>query len=116
MNNNLDKPVAYIRRKRKPEAIIYLKDNDQKATQKLLCYMYAADYNVDVLGETTNIEEVKNCNLMIIASGSILTRDAKEYCKIEKKMRKKGIGIQVATANGRAGKYMDMMLKLSKHI
>lgn len=116
MSNNLDKPVDYVRRKRKSEAIIYLKDNDQKAAQKLLCYMYATDYNVDVLGETTDIEEVKGCNLMIIASASVLTRDVKEYHKIEKKLRKQGIGIQVATANGRAGKYMDMMLKLSKRI
>ena len=116
MNNNVDKSVAYIRRKRKPEAMIYLKENDQKAAQRLLCYMYATDYNVDVLGETTDIEEVENCNLMIIASASVLTRDVKEYYEIEKKLRKRGIGIQVATANGRAGKYMDMMLKLSKRI
>lgn len=116
MNNNADKPLTYIRRKRKPEAMIYLKDNEQKAAQRLLCYMYATDYNVDVSGETTDIEEVENCNLMIIASASVLTRDVKEYYEIEKKLRKRGIGIQVATANGRAGKYMDMMLKLSKRI
>lgn len=116
MNNNVDKPLTYIRRKRKPEAVIYLKDNEQKAAQRLLCYMYATDYNVDVLGETTDIEEVENCNLMIIASASVLTRDVKEYYEIEKKLRKRGIGIQVATANGRASKYMDMMLKLSKRI
>ena len=114
MENNTDQAVHYIRKNRETTAMIYLKENDQKAAQKLLCMFHATDYDYKVLGETTNIEEVKDCDVLIIASASILTRDAKEYYKIEKELKEKGIKIEVAGSNGRAGDYIDMMLKLSK--
>lgn len=114
MNNNIDQVMHYIRKNRETEAMIYLKDNEQKAAQKLLCMFHATDYNYKVLGETTNLEEVKNCDVMIIASASVLTRDEKEYHKIEKGLKKKGIKIEVAGSNGKAGEYIDMMLKLSR--
>lgn len=111
MNNQ---PLHYIRKNRETEAMIYLKENDKKAAQKLLCMFHATDYNYKVLGETTNLEEVKNCDVLIIASASVLTRDEKEYRKIEKELNKKGIKIEVAGSNGKAGEYIDMMLQLSR--
>ena len=114
MNNNMNQPLHYIRKNRETEAMIYLKDNEQKAAQKLLCMFHATDYNYKVLGETTNLEEVKNCDVLIIASASVLTRDKKEYDKIEKELKKKGIKIEVAGSNGKSGEYIDMMLKLSR--
>ena len=95
-------------------AMIYLKENDRKAAQKLFCMFHATDYEYEVLGETTNLEEVKDCDVMIIASASVLTRDEKEYRKIEKELKKKGIKIEIAGSNGKSGEYIDMMLKLSK--
>ena len=114
MKNNMEQPLHYIRKNRETEAMIYLKENEQKAAQKLLCMFHATEYNYKVLGETTNLEEVKNCDVLIIASASVLTRDEKEYHKIEKELKKKGIKIEVAGSNGRAGDYIDMMLKLSR--
>lgn len=115
MENNIDKPLHYIRKNRETEAMIYLKENDNKAAQRLLCMFHATDYNYKVLGETTNFEEVKNCDVLIIASASVLTRDEKEYRKIEKELKKKGIKIEVAGSNVKAGDYIDMMLKLSRN-
>lgn len=112
--NNTNQQLHYIRKNRETEAMIYLKENEQKAAQKLLCMFHATDYNYKVLGETTDLKEVKNCNVLIIASASVLTRDEKEYSKIEKELKKKGIKIEVAGSNGRAGEYIDMMLKLSR--
>ena len=109
-----NRPMHYIRKNREDEAVIYLKDNDQKAAQKLFCYMYATDHNINVLGETTNLEEVKDCNVMLIASVSMLTRDEKEYRKIEKGLKRKGVRIEVATSGDNADRYVDMMLKLSR--
>lgn len=114
MINSIDKPAAYIRKNREDEAIIYLKDNDKRAAQKLLCYIHATDHNINVLGETTDIKEVKNCDIMLIASASVLTRDEKEYHKIERELNKKGIKIEVAGSNGNIGEYLDMMIKLSR--
>ena len=112
--NNTEKAMHYIRKNRETEAMIYLKENDNKAAQRLLCMFHATDYKYRVLGETTNLEEIKNCDVLIIASPNMLTRDKKEYGKIERELRKKGVKIEVAGSNGRAGEYIDMMLKLSK--
>lgn len=114
MKNNIEQPLHYIRKNRADEAMIYLKDNEQKAAQRLFCYMYATEHNINVLGETTNIEEVKSCNVMLIASASMITRDTKEYYKIEMELKKKGIRIEVATSGDNADRYVDMMLKLSR--
>lgn len=114
MKNNINQPLHYIRKNRETEAMIYLKENEQKAAQKLLCMFHATDYNYKVLGEVTNLEEVKDCDVLIIASASVLTRDEKEYRKIEKELKKKGIKIEVVGSNGKSGEYIDMMLKLSR--
>lgn len=115
MKNNTDQPAIYIRKNREEEAMIYLKENDQKAAQRLLCHMHAVDKKYIILGETTDIEEVKDCDVVLIASASVLTRDMKEFVKIEKKLKKKGIEIEVAGSNGRIGDYIDMMIQLSKN-
>lgn len=109
---NINQPLHYIRKNREIEVMIYLKDNEQKATQKLFCMFHATDYNYKVLGETTDLKEVKDCDVLIIASASVLTRDEKEYRKIEKELKGKGIKIEVAGSNGKAREYIDMMLKL----
>ena len=51
---------------------------------------------------------------MLIASASMLTRNEKEYRKIEKALKKNGIRIEVATSGDNADRYVDMMLKLSR--
>ena len=112
---NTNEVLHYIRKNRETEAMIYLKENEQKAAQRLLCMFHATDYKYKVLGETTNLEEVKDCEVLIIASASVLTRDEKEFRKIGKELKKKGIKIEVAGSNGKAGEYIDMMLKLSRN-
>lgn len=93
-------------------AMIYLKDNERKAAQELFCTAYAVDCEYKIVGNTTNIEEVKDCDFMITSSASMITRDVKEYYNIEKKLKEKGIEIEVALNNNRVGKYIDMALEL----
>lgn len=93
-------------------AMIYLKENDRKAAQKLFCTAYAMDMGYEVLGDTTNIEEVKDCNLMLVASASMITRDVDEYYNIERKLKERDIEIEIAINDDRAGKYIDMALEL----
>lgn len=93
-------------------AMIYLKDNERKAIQKLFCTAYAIDYGYEVIGETTDLEKIKNCNLMLVASVSVITRDVKKYYDIENELKKKGIEIEVAVNGDRARRYIDMALEL----
>lgn len=114
MKNNADKPTMYIRKNREEDVIIFLKENDQKAAQRLLCHMRCVDRKYNILGETTNIESVEHCDVLLVASASVLTRDRKEYEKIQRELNKKGIKIEVAGSNGKIGDYIEAMLKLSK--
>ena len=113
MENN-NRPIGYIRKNRYDEAIIYLKDNERKEAQKLLCHMYATEHNVKVLGETTNLEDVKDCDMVLVASPAMLTRDVKEYYKIEQGLKKKGIKIQMATNGDNIDRYLGMLVRLSR--
>lgn len=96
----------------KKTAIIYLKENDRKATQKLFCTAHAMDCGYELLGEATNLEEVKDCDIMLVSSVSVITRDVVEYYDIQSKLKKNGIEIEVALDNNNAGKYVDMALEL----
>lgn len=93
-------------------AMIYLKENDRKAAQKLFCTAHAMDYDYEILGDTTNLEEVKDCDIMLVSSATMITRDVEEYYTIERKLKGKGIRIEVALDNNNAGKYIDMALEL----
>ena len=93
-------------------AIIYLKDNDRKAAQKLFCTAHAIDYDYEILGDTTNLEEVKDCDIMLVSSATMITRDVEEYYTIERELKEKEIRIEVALDNNNAGKYIDMALEL----
>ncbi len=95
-------------------AIIYLKENDRKAAQKLFCTAHAMDCGYEVLGETISLEEVRGCDIMLVSSASIITRDVKKYYDIENELKKKGIEIEVVVNEDRAGKYIDMALELYK--
>lgn len=109
---DINKPMHYIRKNREAEAMIYLKENERKAAQRLFCHIYATDHNINVVGETTNLEEIKNCDVMLIASASMLTRDEKEYRKIKNGLKKKGIDIEIAVNDGNAERYIDMVTNL----
>ena len=93
-------------------AMIYLKDNERKAAQKLFCTAYAVDCEYKIVGNTTNIEEIKDCDFMIASSASMITRDVEEYYNIEKKLKERDIEIEVALNDNRVGKYIDMALEL----
>lgn len=112
MEKTNDKAMHYIRKNRVKTAMIYLKENDNKAAQKLFCIAYAVDSEYKVVGNTTDIEEVKGCDLMIVSSASMITRDVDEYYTVERKLRERGVEIEVAINDDRAGKYIDMALEL----
>lgn len=107
-----NKPLHYIRKNRETEAMIYLKENERKAAQRLFCHIYAADHNINVLSETTSLDEIKDCDVMLIASAPMLTRDEKEYYKIKKELKKKGIKIEIAVNDGNAERYIDIVTNL----
>ena len=80
------------------KAIIYVRGNKQEQ-QEILCRLYAVEY--DVLFATTNLEDAYNCDcdVVIVANASRISRDIFEYHRTIKALKSKGIKIEFATHN-----------------
>ena len=81
-------------------AIIYVR-GETEVEQKLFCYFYAVENNIDVLFTTRNIEEVadcEECNMLLTVNASRISRDSFEYHQIVKDLNKRRIEV-VHTAN-----------------
>ena len=75
------------------KAIIYTR-GENKAEQKLICYFYASDNDIDVLFDTENIDEVadcEECDIMLVVNASRVSRDASEYYRTLKALKARGI-------------------------
>lgn len=74
------------------KAIIYLRGHNQEK-QEVFCRVYAADQGYKVLFVTTDIETVNNCDFMLVANSSRISRNRIEYQIIVNKLKKKGIEV-----------------------
>lgn len=93
-------------------AMIYVKDNDRKAEQKFFCLAYCLDNEYEVLSTTNNIEEVDNCDIMVVASPEMISRDRIEYYIVLDDLKAKGIEVEIVSVDGDAGKYIDYVTQL----
>lgn len=99
----------------KVNAMIYLKENDSKAAQRLFCYVHASECNYEVIGETTNLEEINNCDIVLVASASVFTRNSQEYYNIKKELEEKRIKIDITVNDDNAERYLDLITKEFKN-
>ena len=93
-------------------AVIYVKDNDRKAEQKFFCLAYCLDNEYEVLSTTNNIDEVNNCDVMVVASPEMISRDRIEYYIVLDDLKEKGIKVEIVSVDGDAGKYIDYVTQL----
>lgn len=93
-------------------AVIYVKDNNRKAEQKFFCLAYCLDNEYEVLSTTNNIEEVDNCDIMVVASPEMISRDRIEYYIVLDDLKAKGIEVEIVSVDGDAGKYIDYVTQL----
>jgi hypothetical protein len=114
--SSTDKAIHYIRENRETEAMIYLKENDQKIAQKLFCYLSAWDNDYKVVGETNNINGIESCDLVLIASEDVFAGDTDEYNKIKNELERKGIRIKMAVDETNEEEYMERALDLFKKV
>ena len=74
-------------------AIIYVRGHRQ-AMQEMFCRAYAADKGYKVLYITSNLEAVRNCDVMVIHNASRIARDEMEYHKILADIKSRGIAVE----------------------
>lgn len=75
------------------KAIIYVRGSNTEM-QEVQCRLYAADKNYKVLFVTSDIDEVRNCDTVIITNYARLSRKMDESIKIRKELAARGIEIE----------------------
>lgn len=93
-------------------AVIYVKDNDRKAEQKFFCLAHCLDNEYEVLATTNNIDDVDNCDVMVVASPEMISRDRIEYYIVLDDLKAKGVKVEIVSVDGDAGKYIDYVTQL----
>jgi DNA invertase Pin-like site-specific DNA recombinase len=92
----MEKPVKvahYMRRGRPERAVIYVRGVDE-ATQEMKCRAYAADKGYEVSFVTKHIEDVKLCDVLVVANFSRISRKQMEFAKTFKYFKARGIRIE----------------------
>jgi DNA invertase Pin-like site-specific DNA recombinase len=87
------KVAHYIRRGRPERAVIYVRGVDE-AAQELKCRAYAKDKGYEVSFVTRHIEDIKLCDVLIVANFSRISRKQMEFVKTCKLFKVKGIRIE----------------------
>ena len=83
----------YIRRGRPERAVIYVR-GETEASQELKCRAYAFDRGYEVTYVARHIEDVKQCDVLIVANFSRISRKQIEFVKTYKYFKARGIRIE----------------------
>lgn len=92
------KVAHYIRRGRPEKAVIYIRGVDE-AAQEIKCRAYAADRGYEVSFVTRHIEDVKLCDVLIVANFSRISRKQMEFAKTFKYFKARGIRIESVSSH-----------------
>lgn len=97
MENKI-KVAHYIRRGRPERAVIYVR-GENEAAQELKCRAYAKDKRYEVSYVTRYIEDVNQCDVLLVANFSRISRKQMTFVKTCKLFKARGIRIESASGN-----------------
>lgn len=89
------KVAHYIRRGRPERAVIYVR-GENEAAQEMKCRAYAKDKGYEVSFVTRHIEDVKLCDVLLVANFSRISRKQITFVKTYKMFKARGIRIESA--------------------
>lgn len=92
------KVAHYIRRNRPERAVIYVR-GENEAEQEMKCRIYAKYKGYEVSFVTRHIEDVKLCDVLLVANFSRISRKQIEFVKTYKYLKSSGIKIESVTGN-----------------
>lgn len=92
------KPVVYIRKNRPDTAVIYVR-GENEAEQESKCRKYAKEKGYEVSYVTRYIEDVKLCDVLLVANFSRISRKRLELEKTRKLFKARGIRIESVSNN-----------------
>ena len=97
----MEKPIKvshYIRRGRPERAAIYVRGVNE-AEQEMKCRAYAESKGYEVVYVTRHIEDVKLCDVLLVANFSRISRKQIEFVKTYKYFKARGIKIESVSGN-----------------
>lgn len=109
------KVAMYTRKNRDVRAVIYVRGG-REAAQEMFCRAHCIDKDYDLICVTRNIEDVNNCDILVVANHSRISRDIEEYVEIANRLKRKGIRIESVIDEGNAEKYIDLIITLSDEV
>ena len=91
----------YMRIGRPERAVIYVRGHDEEAetAQEMKCRMYAKDKGYEVVGVTRYIEDVRQCDILLVANFSRISRKQMAFVKTYKLFKARGIRIESASGH-----------------
>ena len=89
------KVAHYIRRGRPERVVIYVR-GENEAAQEMKCRAYAKDKGYEVSFVTRHIEDVKLCDVLLVANFSRISRKQITFVKTYKMFKARGIRIESA--------------------
>ena len=96
--SDTNKPIMYIRKNRRDIAAIYVR-GENEAEQELKCRKYAKEKGYEVSYVTRYIEDIKLCDVVIVANFSRISRKRLELEKTRKLFKARGIRMESVSDN-----------------
>lgn len=95
------------------KAVIYVR-GETEIEQKLFCYFYAAENNINVLFTTNNLDEVidcEECNMLLTVNASRISRDVFKYHQTVKALKAKGIEVVHTATEENTERFIDFVTR-----
>lgn len=93
------------------DAIIYVRGHNQEM-QEIFCRLYAKEKGYKVKFVTTDIESVNNCDFLLIASRSRISRNSFKYYEIMKELKAKGIKVVSVKSQDNADEHFSFAMDI----
>lgn len=89
-------------------AMIYVR-GEAEAEQELFCSLHALERDYDIVGTVKDLEEVKNCDVLIVINASRISRKTEEYYTKVNEFKKRGINVEIAGTDENAGRFIELI-------
>ena len=91
-------------------AMIYVR-GEAEAEQELFCSLHALKRDYDIIGTVKDLEEVKNCDVLIVINASRISRKTEEYHTKINEFKKRGIEVEIAGTEENAGQFIELITR-----
>ena len=82
-----------------------------EAEQELFCMIHALERDYKVVGVVKDLEEVEDCEVLIVINASRISRKTEEYYTKINEFKKQGIEVEIAGTEENAGRFIELITR-----